>query len=68
MGRGKGRLGEKVQEKRSINGRYKIHKGRLRILQEMEMPKNLYVQPMDMSQGLEGQGMLEGMGASGVVG
>ena len=31
-GRGGGRMGEKVQEIRSINGRYKIDRGLLRIL------------------------------------
>ena len=49
MGGGKGRMGEKVQELRSINGRYKIDRGRLRIVWDMEKQKNLYVQPMDMS-------------------
>ena len=44
-----GRMGEKVQGIRSINGRYKIDRGRLRKVWEMEKPKNLYVQPMDMS-------------------
>ena len=34
--------GEKVQGIRSINGRYKIDKGRPRIVWEMEKPKNLY--------------------------
>ena len=34
---------------RSINGRYKIERGRLRIVQETEKPKNLHVQPMDMN-------------------
>ena len=43
-------MGEKVQGIRSINGRYKIERGRLRIVWEMEKPKNLYVQPMDMNQ------------------
>ena len=38
-----GRMGEKVQGIRSINGRYKIERGRLRIIWEMEKPKNLYV-------------------------
>ena len=38
-----GRIGEKVQGIRSINYRYKIVRGRLRIVQEMEKPKNLYV-------------------------
>ena len=36
-------MGEKVQGINSINGRYKIDRGRLRIVQEMEKPKTLYV-------------------------
>ena len=40
---GVGRIGEKIQEIRSINGRYKVDRGRLRILQEMDKSKNLYV-------------------------
>ena len=44
------RRGEKVQGIRSIIGRHKIgDRGRLRIVQEMEKSKNLYVQPMDMN-------------------
>ena len=43
MGRGRGRMGEKVQGIGSINGRLKIDRGRLRIVLEMEKPKNLYV-------------------------
>ena len=31
-------MGEKVQEVRSINGRYKTDRGRLRIVWEMEKP------------------------------
>ena len=42
-------MGEEVQRRRSINGRHKIHRRRLRIVQEMEKPKNLHVQPMDMN-------------------
>ena len=38
-----GRIGEKVQGIRSINGRYKVDRGRLRVVWEMEKPKNLYV-------------------------
>ena len=49
VGRGWGRMGGKVQEVRSIIGRYKIDRGRLRTVQEMEKTKNLYVRPMDMS-------------------
>ena len=37
------RMGEKIQGIRSINGRYKIDRRRLRIVWEMEKPKNLYV-------------------------
>ena len=44
-------MGKKVQGIRSINGRYKIDKRRLRIVKEMEKPKNLYVQPIDMIEG-----------------
>ena len=40
---------EKVWGVRSINGRYKVDRGRLRMVWEMEKPKNLYVQPMDMN-------------------
>ena len=43
MGRGKGENGEKVQGIRSINGRYKIDRGRLRMVWEMEKSKDLYV-------------------------
>ena len=42
-GWGGGRMGEKVQGIRSINGRYKIDRGWLKIVWEMEKPKNLYV-------------------------
>ena len=48
-GEGVGRTGAKVQGIRSINGRYKIDRGRLRIVWEMEKPKNLNAQPMDMN-------------------
>ena len=49
VGRGRGERGGKAQGIRSINGRYKIDSGRLRIVQKMEKPKNLYVGPMDMN-------------------
>ena len=42
MGRWRGRMGEKGQGIRNINGRYKIDRVRLRIVWEMEKPKNLY--------------------------
>ena len=42
-------MGEKIPGIRSINGRWKIDRGRLRTIQEMEKPKNLYVRPMDMN-------------------
>ena len=48
-GRGGEIMGEKVQGIRSINGRYKIDRGRLRIVQEMMKPKNLCVRPMGMN-------------------
>ena len=48
-GDGVGRMGKKVQGIRSINGRYKIDRWELRMVWEMEKPKNLYVQPMDMN-------------------
>ena len=35
-------MGEKEQGIRSINGRYRTDRGRLRIVWEMEKPKNLY--------------------------
>ena len=40
---GVGENGGKIQGIRSINGRYKIDRERLRIVWEMEKPKNLYV-------------------------
>ena len=40
---GRGENGENVQGIRCINGRYKIDRGRLRIVWEMEKPKNLYI-------------------------
>ena len=40
-------MGTKVHGKRRI-GRYKIDRGRLRIVWKMENPKNLYIQPMDI--------------------
>ena len=43
QGIGKRIEGGKVQRIRSINGRYKRDRGRLRTVQEMEKPKNLYV-------------------------
>ena len=49
LGGRKGRMGEKVQGLKSIIGRYRIDWGRLRIVEEMEKPKSLYAQPMDMN-------------------
>ena len=43
MGRGRGRIGGKIQGIRSINSRYKIDRGKLRIVWVMEKPKNLYI-------------------------
>ena len=42
-------MGEKVQGIRSINCRYKIDRRRLRIVWEMEKPKDLNVRPVDMN-------------------
>ena len=39
----RGREGEKVQTIISINGWYKIDRGRSRIVWEMEKPKHFYV-------------------------
>ena len=49
MGRWRGENGGKIQGIRSRNGKYKIDRGRLRIVREMEKPKNLHVTPMDMN-------------------
>ena len=43
QGGGGERMGENVQAIRSTNGRYKIDRGRLRIVWTMEKPKNLYI-------------------------
>ena len=45
----RGRMGEKAQGIRSLIGRSKIDRGRLRIVHEMGKPENLYVLPMDMN-------------------
>ena len=42
-GGGEGRMREKIQGIRRINGRYKIDRERLRIVREMEKPKKLYM-------------------------
>ena len=47
QGGGRGKREEKVQGIRSINGRYKTDRGRLRIVWEMEKPETLYVQAMN---------------------
>ena len=49
QGGGRGKVGKKVQGLRSIIGRYKIDRGRLRIVWEMGKPKNLYLRPMGMN-------------------
>ena len=51
MRRGKWETGGKGKGTRSINGRYKIDRGRLRIIWEMEKPKNLFVRPVDRNYG-----------------
>ena len=49
QGKGAGRMGEKVHAIRSMNSRYKIDRGRLRRVWEMEKPKNLYARLVDMN-------------------
>ena len=53
MGSGRGRTMKKVPGIRSINGRYKIDRGRLRIIWEMEKPNVhpyvLICTPIDMN-------------------
>ena len=46
---GRGRMGEKVQGIRCINGGYRIDRGRLRVVWEMEKPKNLHARPKDVN-------------------
>ena len=48
---GWGEWGEKVQGIRNIIDRHKRDWGRLRVVQEMEKPKNLYVWPMAIKVG-----------------
>ena len=42
-GEGGGKIGDKIQGIRSINGRYKTDRGRFRIVWKMEKLKNLYI-------------------------
>ena len=44
-----GIMAKYLKTNKCINGIYKIDRGRLRIVQEMEKPKNLYVRPTDMN-------------------
>ena len=43
-------MGKKVQGTRSINGRYTIDRGMLRIVWEMEKPKNLHVHQLSWGE------------------
>ena len=45
-GGGRWLTGGNIQVIRSINGRYKTDRGRIRIVWETKKPENLYVQPM----------------------
>ena len=47
--KGRVEMGGEVQGIRSIICRHKIDRGRLRIVWEMEKPKNLHVLPTDMN-------------------
>ena len=49
QGSGREREELKVQRISSINDRWKIDRGRVRIVYEMQKPKNLYVRPMDIN-------------------
>ena len=49
LGVGRSRMREKVQGLRSIIGRHKMDRGRLRTVQTMGKPKKLHAQPMDMN-------------------
>ena len=66
-------LGGKLQEIRSIIGRHKIDRERLRMVQETENSKNLNVQPMDMNYcggiagGKEGTSWRESKGKIGTT-
>ena len=62
---GGGSMGEKVQGISSINGRYKIDRGRSRIW-EMEKLKNLCVRSMDMKKGGGLRVGWEGAGQRGI--
>ena len=61
-------MGEKVQGIRSINGRYKIDRGRLRIVQEMEKPKNLICMTNGHELRGENAGGREGSGRRAIKG
>ena len=49
VGRGKRKIGGKRTGNKKHKWLVQIDRGRLRIVWEMEKPKNLYVQPMDMN-------------------
>ena len=49
-----GRIEEKIQGIRSISGRYKINRESLRIVWEIEMPKNLHVHGQELRWGNAG--------------
>ena len=61
QGGGKERMGEKVKGLRSIIGRYKIDRGRLRIVWEMEKPKTYIHDPWTGTKG----GIARGKGGTG---
>ena len=42
-------MGDKIQGMGSIIGRYRIERKRLKIVWEVEKPKNFHVWPMDMN-------------------
>ena len=62
MGKGRGRLEEKAQGIRSINGRHKIDRRRLWIMWEMEKAENPYT---THGHELKGRGNAGGKGGAG---
>ena len=62
--------GKKVQAIRSINGRYKMDRGRVRIVQEMEKPKTFYARTTHGQElrAVENAGGRGGTGRRGIKG
>ena len=52
---GRRRMGGNVRGLRSRNGRYRMDRGRVRTVKEMEKPKKLHRPPRDRRAGTTGQ-------------